>query len=182
MDMPIQGVMHMNPARRYRVWIRDVAILLTGIIVGAAIYQAVMLHQVDELIMRNLDLEDKLSHYQAENEDLQRYKNRSTIIKSISIHIYNQGGANPIPQADDAELRKRLLHDLAGLKGRNVFQIDEYTKLIEGLLTRKIYPDIHEHSYTVSLRTMLVTEGVLHVWIDVREHVPSPTITPESPN
>lgn len=171
-----------KPNRRYRVWIRDIAILLTGIIVGAAIYQAIVLHQIDELIMRNLDLEDKLSHYQAENKDLQRYKNRSTIIKSISIHIYDQDDASPIPQADDAELRKRLLHDLSGLKGRNVFQIDEYTKLVEGLLTRKIYPDIHEHSYTVSLRTMLVTEGVLHVWIDVKEQVPSPTIKPNLPS
>ena len=177
--MQVKGVKHLKPQRRYQVWIRDVAILLTGIIVGAAIYQAVVVHQVDELVMRNLDLQDKLSHYQAENADLQRYKNRSTIIKSISIHIYDQGNNNQLPQADDAELRKRLLHDLSGLKGRNVFQIDEYTKLVEGLLTKKIYPDIHEHSYSVSLRTMLVTEGVLHVWIDVKNHVPSPTITPE---
>ncbi|MGZ9583239.1 hypothetical protein [Paenibacillus marinisediminis] len=164
----------MNP----RVWIRDIAIILTGMIVGAAVYQAVMLHQIDELTMRNLELQDRLNHFQAENEDLLRYKNRSTIIKSISIHIYETGSDNKLPQSDEHELRKRLLQDLAGLKGRNVFQIDEYEKLVEGLLTRKIYLDINEHSYAVSLRTMLVMEGVLHVWVDVKGHIPSPAITP----
>lgn len=160
---------------RHRVWIRDIAIMLTGMIVGAAVYQAIMLHQVDELTMRNLDLQDRLSHYQTENEDLQRFKNRSTIIKSISLHIYDQADSNTLPQADETELRKQVLHDLAGLKGRNVFQIDEYMKLVEGLLTRKPYPDINNHSYTVTLRTMLVTEGALHVWVDVKHQIPTPT-------
>ena len=170
MDQPHKGVKPLNP----RLWIRDIAILITGMIVGAAVYQAFMFHQVDELTMRNLELKDRLEHYQAENKDLLRYKSRSTIIKSISIHIYDPGNDNDLPQADEAEIRKRLLVDLGGLKGRDVFQIDEYAKLVEGLLTRKIYPDIHDHSYVVSLRTMLVTEGVLHVWVDVRSHVPSP--------
>ncbi|WP_157277775.1 hypothetical protein [Paenibacillus taiwanensis] len=156
-----------------RNWIRDGAVILVGMIVGACVYHAIFMHQVDELVMRNLDLQDQLSHFRSENEDLLRYKNRATVIKSISIHIYGPGSKDDIPQSDETELRKRLSHDLAGLKGRNVFQIDEYAKLVEGLLTRKLYTDIQARDYTVSLRTMLVTEGVLHVWVDVKSHVPA---------
>jgi len=71
------------------------------------------------------------------------------------------------------EIRRRLLKDLTGLKGRNVFHIDKYSKLIEGLLAHKIYPNIQSKNYTVLLRTMLVTEGVLHIWIDASLFVPS---------
>ncbi|WP_088547581.1 hypothetical protein [Paenibacillus aquistagni] len=155
-----------------RLLIRDLALIIIGMLIGACVYHAIFLHQIQELTMRNLDLQDKLSHYQAENEDLIRYKHQSSVIKSISVHIYEQHKQN-IPAADEALLKKKLLQDLGGMKGRSVFQIDEYTKLIEGLLTSKVYTNINDHDYTISVRTMLVAEGVLHVWVDARLQLPT---------
>ncbi|TVX94564.1 hypothetical protein FPZ44_04150 [Paenibacillus agilis] len=149
------------------------ALFIVGAITGAAVYHGIFLHQIDELIMRNLDLQDRLAHYKAEAEALLKYKNRSTVIKSITMHIYESAEEKMSP-SDETELRKRLLKDLDGLKGRNVYQIDEYVKLIEGLLTRKLYTNVHHQNYVVTLRTMLVTEGVLHVWVDVKAELPSP--------
>ncbi|GAV15309.1 MULTISPECIES: hypothetical protein [Paenibacillus] len=159
--------------RKTPLWLSNLALIIVGSVIGAGIYHAVYLRQFNEVMMINIDLRDRLAHYKAETEDLLRYKNRKTIIKSIDLHIYKQQNDTSIPQADEMELRRRLLKDLAVLKGRNVFKIDEYSKLVEGLLSRKIYPDVNDKDYTVQLRTMLVTEGVLHVWIDVHPYVPT---------
>lgn len=158
--------------RRTPLWLSNLALLIVGCVIGAGVYHAVYLHQFNELMLINIELRDRLTHYKAETEDLLRYKNRRTIIKSIDLHIYKQQHEASIPQADEMELRHRILRDLAVLKGRSVFQIDEYSKLVEGLLSRKIYPDVHDKDYSVQLRTMLVTEGVLHVWIDVHNYNP----------
>ncbi|MCY9514905.1 hypothetical protein [Paenibacillus apiarius] len=154
-------------------WLSDTALVLVGIVIGAAVYHAVYLHQFNQLMMMNMDLKDRLVQYQAKTEDLLRYKNHKTIIRSIDLHIYKSSSDADIPQADETEIRRRLLKDLAGLKGRDAFQIDEYSKLVEGLLARKIYPDINAKDYTVQMRTMLLTEGVLHVWVDVKTYLPT---------
>lgn len=154
-------------------WLGDIALVLVGAIIGAAVYHAMHLHQFNELMMMNIDLQDRLAHYKAEAEDLLRYKNRRTIVKSIEVHIYEPATGTALPQAHETEIRRRLLKDLSGLKGRDVFQIDEHSKLVEGLLANKIYPDVHEKDYSVLLRTMLVTEGVLHVWVDVKPYIPA---------
>ncbi|UHA72425.1 hypothetical protein [Paenibacillus sp. 481] len=151
--------------------LRDIGIGISGMVLGACVYHALFLHQINELVMMNIDLQDHVSHYRTEAQDLLKYKNKQTVIKSIDVHIYNPSTQRIIPQGDQAEIKRRLLNDLKGLKGRDVFQIDEYSKLVEGLLKNKIYPDIFEKDYTVALRTMLVTEGVLHVWIDVHAYV-----------
>lgn len=159
--------------RKTPVWLSNLSLIIVGSIIGAGVYHAVYLHQFNEVMMMNIDLRDRLAHYKAETEDLLRYKNRKTIIKSIDLHIYKQQNGMSMPQADEMELRRRLLKEITVLKGRNVFQIDEYSKLVEGLLSRKIYPNINDKDYTVQLRTMLVTEGVLHVWIDAHPYIPT---------
>lgn len=159
--------------RNTPLWLSNIALIIIGIIIGASCYHVIFLHQFNEIMMRNIDLQDRLTHYKTETEDLLRFKNHHTIIKSLVIHIYKQPNHTIIPQADEMEIRRRLLKDLTGLKGRNVFHIDKYSKLIEGLLAHKIYPNIQSKNYTVLLRTMLVTEGVLHIWIDASLYVPS---------
>lgn len=159
--------------RKTPLWLSNLSLIIVGSVIGAGVYHAVYLHQFNEVMMMNIELRDRLAHYKAETEDLLRYKNRKTIIKSIDLHIYRQQNGVNIPQADEMEIRRRLLKELTVLKGRNVFQIDEYSKLVEGLLSRKIYPDINDKDYAVQLRTMLVTEGVLHVWIDVHPYIPT---------
>lgn len=121
-------------------WLGDIALVLVGAVIGAAVYHAMHLHQFNELMMMNIDLQDRLAHYKAEAEDLLRYKNRRTIIKSIEVHIYEPATGTALPQAHETEIRRRLLKDLSGLKGRDVFQIDEHSKLVEASWPTRYIP------------------------------------------
>lgn len=56
--------------------------------------------------------------------------------------------------------------DLAALRGRNVFDIDTDSKLTRSLLSDKIYT-VREKDYKVQIKTMLVMEGVLQIWVGV---------------
>lgn len=159
--------------RNTPAWLSNLAFIIAGSVIGAGVYHTIYLYQFNKLIMINIDLRDRLAHYKSEVENLLQYKNRKTIIRSLVLHIYKQLNGTGLPQADEMEIKRRLLKDLFSLKGRDLFQIDKYSRLVEGLLAHKIYPNIHDKDYTVQLRTMLVTEGVLHVWIDVRTYIPS---------
>ena len=64
------------------------------------------------------------------------------------------------------ELVRLVGDDLAALRGRNVFDIDADSKLTRSLLSDKIYT-VREKDYKVQIKTMLVMEGVLQIWVSV---------------
>lgn len=67
------------------------------------------------------------------------------------------------------ELIRLMGDDLAALRGRNVFDIDADSKLTRSLLSDKIYT-VREKDYKVQIKTMLVMEGVLQIWVSF-DHV-----------
>lgn len=76
---------------------------------------------------------------------------------------------------DEASLKvmlQKLGDELEVLRGRDVFNIDEYSKMTRIMLNQKVY-SVREKEYTVQVKTMLVMEGVLQVWVQIRMHVPA---------
>lgn len=51
-----------------------------------------------------------------------------------------------------------------------MFDIDSDAKMARTLLNRKIYT-VREKEYSIQIKTMLVSEGVLQVWVDMRPYV-----------
>lgn len=64
------------------------------------------------------------------------------------------------------EVLSKLAGDLEPLRGRSMFDIDSDGKLARLLLDSKIYL-AREKEYTVKIRTMLVMEGVLQIWVEI---------------
>lgn len=64
------------------------------------------------------------------------------------------------------EVLSKLSGDLEPLRGRSMFDIDSDGKLARLLLDSKIYL-AREKEYTVKIRTMLVMEGVLQIWVEI---------------
>lgn len=64
------------------------------------------------------------------------------------------------------EILRKLVSDLEPMRGRSMFEIDSDGKLARLLLDGKIYI-VREKEYTVRIRTMLVMEGVLQIWVEI---------------
>ncbi len=59
--------------------------------------------------------------------------------------------------------------DLEPMRGRSMFDIDTDGKLARLLLDGKIYI-VREKEYAVNIRTMLVMEGVLQIWVEIHPY------------
>ncbi|MNT94519.1 hypothetical protein D3C71_1533020 [compost metagenome] len=55
------------------------------------------------------------------------------------------------------------------MRGRSVYEIDEDSKMARLLLSGKLYI-VRDKEYSVKIRTMLVVEGVLQIWVEIAPH------------
>ncbi len=48
-------------------------------------------------------------------------------------------------------------------------------KFARKLLEKKVYMDVYNKDYTIEVKTILVVDNVLHVWIKVRDYTKPPS-------
>lgn len=144
---------------------------MCGLIVGSAIYSALMNDQYNFVITENYRLRDQL---EALRDDINQSEkiHKKNAIKSIVPHIEQMSGMPPLDTMTETELKKRLKRDLDIFLGRSIYEIDSDAKMARKLLEQKIYDDIGDKDYELNVKTMLVVDGILQVWAEAKEHLP----------
>lgn len=151
--------------------VRSSALIVLGMVFGAIIYNTVWHNRFNELWIMNQDLRLQLQQTQEDNKTLQQLNGRQTVIKKIKITA-EQSSAQKIDAVDIKEIIRQLYTDIEVLRGRDIFEIDSDSRLVRTLLNRKIYT-IREKEYAIQIKTMLVMEHVLQVWIEVHPYIRS---------
>ncbi|WP_231637418.1 MULTISPECIES: hypothetical protein [Bacillales] len=153
--------------------------LILGMIIGAIVYNSLYLAEFQALIILKSELEVKLEQYEQDIRHLKEFKNQHTVIKSILPRIEKEAGQNSgrpdLDQVTEAELLKRIKKDLQGFLGQSIYVIDSDAKFARKLLDKKVYMDVFNKDYTIEVKTILVVENVLHVWIKVRDYTKPPS-------
>lgn len=155
---------------RFRQFIQNSAIFVLGIVIGTVLYNAVYHNRFNILWIENKDLQIQLHQAEEDNRTLRKYNKHPTVIKEIKIRLEQQDP--PIDSLAVKEVVQQLHQELEVLRGRNMFDIDSDSKMTRTLLNRKIY-SVREKEYSIQIKTMLVSEGVLQIWIEVKPYVRS---------
>ncbi|MDP4097892.1 hypothetical protein OIN60_14040 [Paenibacillus sp. P96] len=150
---------------------RSSSLLVLGMVFGAIIYNIVWHNRFNELWTMNQDLRLQLQQAQEDNKTLQQLSGRQTVIKKIKITA-EQASTEKIDPIDIKDIIQQLYADMEVLRGRDIFEIDSDSRLVRTLLNRKIYT-VREKEYAVQIKTMLVMEHVLQIWIEVRPYIRS---------
>ncbi|THF73311.1 hypothetical protein [Cohnella fermenti] len=148
--------------QRYRKGLQSIAFFLCGMIVGAALYNAMVVDQSNRIIEQNFDLKEQLSLTEAQ---LQANK-KVTVIRSIVSFVLEKDGKPPLDKAAEAELKTKLEKDLSILIGNSIYDIGSDAELVRKLIAGKPYETAMGKTYTVSIRTMLLADSVLQVWVE----------------
>lgn len=162
--------MRIPPFSRYRPLMRMTAVFVLGMIAGCVVYNGVFHLSYNALWLNNQELQLQLHQNEEDIKTLKKYSKRQTVIKEIKVRA-EESDKGP----DVASLKvmlQKLGDELEVLRGRDVFNIDEYSKMTRIMLNQKVY-SVREKEYTVQVKTMLVMEGVLQVWVQIRMHVPA---------
>jgi hypothetical protein len=161
--------MRLPPFHRYRRFSQIAAVFVLGMIVGGIVYNAIYHMGYNVLWLNNQDLRIQIEQYRNDIETLKKYNNTSTVIREIKVRTEDskaKEGTAALDTVTVKEILSRLVSDLEPMRGRSMFDIDSDGKLARLLLDGKIYI-VREKEYSVRIRTMLVMEGVLQIWVEI---------------
>lgn len=163
----------MSPLRRptiekFRRFIQLTAIFILGMVAGSVVYNIIYQTSYNTLWIQNKDLQIQLYQAEEDKKTLKKYNKRSTVIKEIKIRVEDRDP--PLDSLAVKEVVQQLHEELEVLRGRSIFEIDSDGKMARTLLNRKIYA-VRDKEYSIQIKTMLVSEGVLQVWVDMRPYV-----------
>lgn len=149
--------------KRYRGFMHTLAFFVCGMIVGAAVFNAMILDQTNRIMTQNYQVKEQL-----ELAEKQLLANRQvTVIRSIIVFILKpEDGKSTLDAVSEVELKKAIEKDLSILIGRSVYKIGSDAQLVRTLLEGKVYTDIGGKDLTVNIRTMLAADSVLQVWVE----------------
>lgn len=157
--------MRIPPFKRYRHFSQITAVFVLGIVIGSVVYNAVFQSSYNILWLSNQDLELQIKQYEDDIKTLKKYNNQHTVIKEIKLRVEQQDP--PLDPVVVKEVIHQLGEDLEVLRGRNVFDIDQDSKVARMLLDRKIYK-VRDKEYSIQIKTMLVMEGMLQIWVGIQ--------------
>lgn len=161
--------MRLPPFHRYRRFSQIAAVFVLGMIVGGVVYNAIYHMGYNVLWLNNQDLRIQIEQYRNDIDTLKKYNNTSTVIREIKIRTEDskvKEGNAALDTVTVKEILSKLVSDLEPMRGRSMFEIDSDGKLARLLLDGKLYI-VREKEYSVRIRTMLVMEGVLQVWVEI---------------
>lgn len=147
------------------------AFFVCGLIVGSAVYSALENTVVNQTILDNYKLQDEVTSLKKDLKESQQVR-KENVIRSIVPYIEVPQDKADIDILTVTELKKALKDDLSIFIGRSIYTINTDAKFANRLLTKKIYHDIGERDYEVSVKTMLVVDSVLWVWVVADLHLP----------
>ncbi|WP_018753388.1 hypothetical protein [Paenibacillus sanguinis] len=155
-------------ANGFRRFMQLAAVFILGMVAGSVAYNVIYQASYNQLWIENKDLTIQLHQAEEDNRTLKKYNRQSTVIKEIKVRVEERDP--PLDSLAVKEVAKQLHEELEVLRGRNMFDIDSDAKMARTLLNRKIYT-VREKEYSIQIKTMLVSEGVLQVWVDMRPYV-----------
>ncbi len=145
------------------------AFFVCGMMVGSAVYNALKIDFVNEVIEENFKLQDQLATVKNDLQKLQVRK--ENVIRNIVAIIESPQGKPDFDILTETALKKALKKDLSIFLGRSIYDINSDAQLAQKLLKNKIYDNIGDTEYEVSVKTMLVVDGVLQVWVEASIHL-----------
>ncbi|GIP47111.1 hypothetical protein D3C76_191960 [compost metagenome] len=152
----------------FRRFMQFTAVFILGMVMGSIVYNVIYQTSYNLLWIQNKDLTIQLHQAEEDIRTLKKYNNRSTVIKEIKVRVEERDP--PLDSLAVKEVAEQLHNELEVLRGRNIFDIDSDAKMARTLLNRKIYV-VRDKEYSIQIKTMLVSDGVLQVWVDMRPYI-----------
>ena len=162
--------MRVPPFERYVRFLSGFGLLLSGGVIGGALFMGLYQEGFTTLVLENERLRQENVQLSKDIDSLQKYKNRQSVVGKINVYVQKTGADSaPLEEFVETEVRSRVYNDLQVVTGQPLSAIANNPLMYQNLIDKKIYTGIHEKDYIVNLKTMMIQPGQLTVWITVRE-------------
>ena len=144
-----------------------VALLIAGVIIGAALFNVIYSHNMDKLILINDDLRDQIVDLKEEIKVKDSNK-PSNVISKIMVTIEEDMNKDPMDSHIIKEIETKVREQLSVYRGWKVdkFAETEEQEVISKLVSQRYY--IKEKDYIIQLQSLTVIHSQIHVRITAK--------------
>lgn len=170
--------MRLPPFDRFIRGLQLVGALTVGIIIGCIILNTFHAAYFESFYKLRSELEAKLTQYEQDIQNLSQYKSQHTVIKSIKLKLEEESNEEARPRLDtltEKELLTQVRDDLSIFIGQSIYDIDSNAQFARKLLEKKVYTGILGNDFTIELKTVLLVDNTLQIWMSVRKYTPPPS-------
>lgn len=167
--------MRLPPFERFNYLLGMTGSFLVGAIIGAIVLNALHTVQFEAYYHDRVELQGKIIQYEQDIHNLSQYKSQHTVIKSLKLKIEDEINEAARPKLDaltQSELLKQVREDLSILIGQSIYDIDSNAQFARKILEKKVYRNIFDQDFTIELKTVLLVDNTLQVWMSVRKYTP----------
>jgi dipeptide/tripeptide permease len=152
-------------------WSQAFALLVCGMIIGAALFMLVYQHNMNEILAANDTLRREKNELLDKIKDLEKYKNQHTVIKSIVVDIEDDPNEEAISEVIKNKIIENVKTALSVFKGKPIsYLADTHTSQIaRTLFGERRIPNIHDRDYIVEIKSIIVVYDEMKVRITARE-------------
>lgn len=122
---------------RFQRFMQVTAFFVCGMIVGSAVYNALKINVVNEVIQKNYELKDQLETVKTDLELAQQVRKENVIRSIVTIFRTDQGNSENLDILTEKELKRRLKEDLNIFLGRSIYTINTDAEFARKLLNKK---------------------------------------------
>lgn len=95
----------------FRQWLSAIGLLLSGMVIGAAVYMGIHQANFSQLVERISILQDENDNLVKEIQNLNKFKNSQSVIKKITVR-YDPAPSAPLDPTIEQELKQQVLKKL----------------------------------------------------------------------
>lgn len=160
--------MRIPPFSRYQNLLASFGLVVSGAIIGSAVYMSVHQHtytqlyvEMHKVLQENRDLRDDI-------ESLNKTKNKQSLINVVNVHLTPKTQDDLISEDIQKEIEGDVKNELKLVIGQRATYVKDAQPLYERLITQRTYV-LHDKKYIVEVKSIVLIQTELTVWVTAEE-------------
>jgi len=160
------------PFERYAGWLSGFALLVAGMIIGAAVFMSVYQNNMSILLQRNGALKNQVEKLKDSEKNFEKFKNKQQYIGKVDIIVeVNQSDADKTDINVLNEIKSQVYKDVSKhLSGKLITAVRDNPEVYIDMVEQKVYRNIFDKNYIVSVKRMMVFQTDFLLYISYREY------------
>lgn len=149
--------------------VKSTGLLIAGAVIGSAVFMSIFHHNLNAALIKNRELQAENEKLIQDNNSYKKNRNQLSTINKIEVMV-ESADLDPLDKVTEKEIEKRVRNDLKVVIGLKVSTFAESPHIYQQLLSQKTYHAILDKDYLVNMKTMLLVQNELKVWVIAKDY------------
>lgn len=160
--------MRIPPFARYQRMLASLGLMLSGAIIGSAVYMSIHKHTYNQLYVEMHKYLQENRDLRVDIENLNKTKNKQALINVVNVHLLPKNQDELISEDIQKEIESDVKGELKLVIGQKAAYVRDSQPLYERLISQRTYI-LHDKKYIVEVKSIVLIQTELTVWITAEE-------------